>query len=363
MMAAAPPQRSDPAAIAWRARPRTWPLIGVAVLLIILFGLSLCLSPANLGVDSGDLLIALLDKIPVANAIPHAPPDTAATTIIWEVRAPRALAAALIGALLAYAGVAFQGLLMNPLAEPYTVGVSAGAAVGAAIAEITGIAALLLGFAGVAAAFAAGLAAISLVYLLARVQGRVAVHAFLLAGVVIGTLLWSAIPLLLFLAGRSDEMSRVMFFIIGSVSSVDWIRALLLLPFWILVAAAMSAFARDLNMMAMGEETALHLGVDVEVFKRRVLIVGALATAACVSVGGIIGFVGLVVPHLARKIVGPDHRAVMPLAGLLGACLLLASDVIARVYLDDMPVGVITSLVGAPVFCLLLRRRPQSSNW
>ena len=328
-----------------------------ALVLLALAGTGIFLSPKGLGIGTGSLYAAFLDGIPVARAIPHPAPDPAAVSIVWEVRVPRVIAAIAIGAQLALAGVAFQGLLMNPLAEPYTVGVSAGAAVGAAIAEVTGFSALLLGFAGTAAAFAAGLAAIVLVYALARVQGRVAVHSFLLAGVVVGTLLWSAIPLMLFLAGKSDQMTRVMYFIIGSLSAVDWTHAILLLPFLLLTWTAMRHSAWELNLMAMGEETAAHLGVETEAFKRRVLVVGALATAASVSVAGIIAFVGLVVPHFARKLIGPDHRAMLPIAAILGASLLVAADTLARVFLDEMPVGVITSLIGAPVFCLLLRRR------
>ncbi len=341
---------------AWPIRRPKWPVPAALILLALLLITAVTLNPKEIDLPLYQAVSAIIHRIPILSSIPHASPDSAMETIIWDVRLPRALAAALIGALLAYAGVAFQGLLMNPLAEPYTVGVSAGAAVGAAAAEITGAAALFAGFLGIGAAFASGLGAVALVYALARVQGRVAVHTFLLAGTVVGTLLWSAIPLMLFFAGKSDQMSRVMFFIIGSVGTVSWTQALPLIPFLLVVGVVMRLSARELNLMAMGEETAAHLGVEIEAFKRKVLITGALATAACVSVAGIIGFVGLVVPHAARRIVGSEHRGLLPLAAVLGACLLVAADVIARVYLDEMPVGVITSLVGAPVFCLLLRR-------
>jgi len=246
---------------------------------------------------------------------------------------------------------------MNPLADPYTVGVSAGAAAGAATAEVLGVASLCFGFAGVGIAFMSAVAAVSLVYALARVGGRVSVHTFLLAGVVVGTFLWSLIPLLMVLSHRSDDMARIMFYLIGSLQEANWARAIMLLPFLVISAGFLRHWARDLNLMTLGEETALHLGVEIEPFKRRVLLVGSLATAAAVSVGGIIGFVGLVVPHLARRLVGPDHRALLPLAGIFGAILLVVSDTIVRVFLNDMPVGVITSLIGAPVFCVLLRRR------
>src|SRR5207237_10497778 len=141
------------------------------------------------------------------------------------------------------------------------------------------------------------------------------------------------------------------------VQYADWPRAGLLAVFLVVIAACLRRWARELNLMALGEESAAHLGVDIEGFKRRVLIAGSLATAAAVSVGGIIGFVGLVVPHVARRIAGPDHRAIVPLSGLLGAILLVLSDILVRAALNDqMPVGVVTSIVGAPVFCSLLRK-------
>lgn len=329
-----------------------------ALLLLVLLLVDLMLSPEGVSIGPREVGTVLLHHLPVLRSIPHRAPAPDADTIVWELRLPRALAAALIGALLGYAGVALQGLLMNPLADPYTVGVSAGAAVGAAAAEVLGLSALWLGFGGTALAFVAALGAVTLVYTLARVGGRVSVHTFLLAGVVVGTLLWSLIPLLMTLAGRSQELSRILYYLIGSVQSAeDWRRVGLLAPFLLCLAVCMRLWARELNLMSLGEESAAHLGVEIESFKRRVLLLGSLGTAAAVSVGGIIGFVGLIVPHLARRIVGPDHRALLPLAALFGAILLLVSDTLVRVYLDEMPVGVITSVVGAPVFCYLLRRR------
>jgi iron complex transport system permease protein len=203
---------------------------------------------------------------------------------------------------------------------------------------------------------------VALVYALARVGGRVSANTFLLAGVVVGTLLASFIPLLLALAHRANDMSRLLFYLIGSLTGAEWSRAALLLPFLALAAICLSLWARDLNLMTLGEESAANLGVDIERVKTRVLIVGSLCTAAAVSVAGIIGFVGLVVPHVARRVVGPDHRVLLPLAGLLGAALLVVSDTVARVWLNEVQVGVVTSIVGAPVFCYLLRRR-QTGRW
>jgi iron complex transport system permease protein len=285
-----------------------------------------------------------------------------ADSIVWDFRLPRALVAALVGALLGYAGVALQGLLMNPLADPYTVGVSSGCAVGAALAEVLGFSALWMGLGTFAFAFAAGIGALLLVYSLARVGGRVSVQTFLLAGVIVGSLLWSLIPLFMTLANRSGDLSRIMFYLIGNIQSADWTRVWLLIPFLLITVLGLLFCSRDLNLMTLGEETAAHLGVETEGVKRRVLLIASCATAAAVSTAGIIAFVGLVVPHLARRFVGPDHRALLPLAGLFGATLLILSDTIVRVYLNDMAVGVVTSIIGAPVFCYLLRRR-RATAW
>ncbi len=325
--------------------------------LIVILVISVGLGPQGVHIGTHEELAAIQSHVPVLRTLVHVRVSPEADTIIWQMRLPRALTAVLIGALLAYAGVAFQGLLMNPLADPYTVGVSAGAAVGAAIAEVAGIGTWFMGLGSTALAFVAALVAVSIVYAIARVGRRVPVQSFLLAGVVVGTFLWALIPLLLVVTGRADQTSRLLFYLIGSIQYADWTRAALLAPFLLAGGVCLHLWARELNLVTLGEESAAHLGVEIERFKVRVLLVGSLATAAAVSVGGIIGFVGLVVPHLARRLVGPDHRTLLPLAALFGSILLLASDTIVRVYLNEMPVGVVTSLVGAPVFCAILRKR------
>jgi len=337
------------------ARARTTTLIA-GLLLLTLIALDVAMGPAEVQVGLRDVGRVLAHRLWLDRQ-PMDPDLLAADSIVWEIRLPRTAVAVLIGALLAYAGVAFQGLLMNPLADPYTVGVSAGAAVGAALGEILGLSTVWLGFGRMGLAFVTAIGAVALVYALARVGGRVAVQTFLLAGVVVGTLLTAFIPLFLTLAHRANDLSRLLFYLIGSLTAADWPRAELLAPFLLLSAVCLRVWARELNLMALGEESAAHLGVDVERMKRRVLIVGSLSTAAAVSVGGIIGFVGLVVPHIARRFVGPDHRRLLAVSALLGAGLLVAADTVVRVYLNEMQVGVVTSLVGAPVFCYLLRRR------
>jgi iron complex transport system permease protein len=279
-----------------------------------------------------------------------------ADSIVWNLRVPRALGGALIGVLLAMAGVAFQGLLLNPLADPYMVGVSAGSALGSAAIILAGAAGLLAGFAQPLVAFAAGLATTVVVYSLSRVRGRMSSQTFLLAGIVVGTFLWSMIPLMLSLAHSADRQGAILSQLLGNLQSVDWRSLGLLAPFSLIGALLLWTGRRELDLMAQGEETAAHLGVDTERFKRRVLIAGSLVTAAAVSVAGIIAFVGMVVPHIARRIVGPRHSSLLPTAMLLGGLVLVVSDWLSRVWLGQLEVGVITSLLGAPIFCLLLRR-------
>lgn len=280
--------------------------------------------------------------------------------LVWEQRVPRALSAALIGMLLAMAGVAFQSLLMNPLADPYMVGVSAGSAFGSVLVILLGGTGLLFGFAQPLAAFGTGLLAMVVVTLLARVNGRLSVQTFLLAGIVVGTLLWSLIPLMLSLSqrtGSAERQSLILAQLLGNLRIIGWNHVGMLLPFGVVGGVALWLTNRELNLMTFGEESAAHLGVDTERFKRRVIVAGSLVTAATVAVAGIIAFVGLVVPHIARRIVGPDHRVLLPASMLIGGLLLVTADWLSRVFLGQLEVGVITSLFGAPVFCYLLRRR------
>jgi iron complex transport system permease protein len=286
-------------------------------------------------------------------------------SIVWDQRVPRALGGALIGMLLALAGVAFQSLLMNPLADPYTVGVSSGSALGSMVALLLGGAGWLGGMGQPVAAFASGMTAMLIVYALAQVSGRVSAQTFLLAGVNVGVFFWSLIPLLLALASRSgriDRQSAILSQLLGNLQMVGWNSVGLLLPFGLAGGLLLWLSARELNLMTLGEESAAHLGVNTQAFKLRVIVAGSLVTAAAVSVAGIIAFIGLLVPHIARRLVGPDHRVLLPAAMLLGGLVIVFSDWLSRVFLAQLEIGVITSLLGAPVFCYLLRRR-VAPNW
>jgi len=277
--------------------------------------------------------------------------------ILMTVRLPRIALGALVGLALSVAGAAFQGMLMNPLADPYLIGVSSGAALGASVAIVLHVS-LAAGFGIPAAAFIAALVTMVIVYRLARVRGKIGMESFILAGVVVGSFMWALVTVVMVLAGR--ELSDVVLWLMGNLFVEGWRPVVLVLAATGVGAVGLYAFARELNLLALGEESAQQLGVDVERLKRYVIVFGSLLTAAAVSFSGIIGFVGLVMPHVARRLVGPDHRVLLPAAGLIGASFLILADTVARTAGPwEMPVGVVTSLLGAPFFLYLLRTRTR----
>lgn len=282
--------------------------------------------------------------------------DDPSSVIIWQLRLPRMVLAGLVGILLSVAGVTLQGLLRNDLADPYTIGVSSGAAVGASAAVLAGWEAKWHGFGVPAAGFICALAATALVLMVSRRGGTLRVSVFLLAGIVVGSFMWSVVTLLLTLAGA--DVGRVLFWLMGSFADAEWTRVRLLLPFTLAGVLGLRAMAYGLNAFALGEESAAHLGFDVERLKRWAIVLSAMCTAAAVSVSGIIGFVGLVVPHIARRLFGADHRQLYLSTALLGALLMVWADTLARSIARpaEIPVGVITALLGAPFFITLLRR-------
>lgn len=279
-----------------------------------------------------------------------------ASVIVWQLRLPRMTMAAMVGMLLSVAGVILQGLLRNDLADPYTIGVSSGAAMGASAAVLAGWEAKWHGFGVPLAAFVCAIAATALVLGVARREGVLRVSVFLLAGIVVGSFMWSVVTLMLTLAGA--DVGRVLFWLMGSFADAEWTRVRLLLPFVALGMVGLRAMAYGLNAFALGEESAAHLGFEVENLKRWAIVLAALCTAAAVSVSGIIGFVGLVVPHIARRLFGADHRQLFWTAAVLGAILMVWADTLARSIARpaEIPVGVITALLGAPFFVALLRR-------
>jgi len=277
---------------------------------------------------------------------------------IFQLRLARTAISVVAGAGLSVAGVIFQAILRNPLAEPYVLGVSSGAGVGAALAIVLGLSA-----AGVwmlpAMAFAGALSTILLVYALARTPaGAVPIQTLLLSGVVVSAVLSNMLMFVVSVA-PSEKLHSVVWWLLGSLQIFDW-GLLQIVSAVVAVGLAVSIFlARDLNLMALGEEPAAHLGLDVEQTRKLFFLLASLMTGATVAACGVIGFVGLIVPHSVRLVIGPDHRRLVTASALAGAAFLVLADSVARTAIAprELPIGVITALLGGPFFLVLLKRR------
>lgn len=283
--------------------------------------------------------------------------DNAESYIFWRLRLPRHVLAFVTGSALSIAGASFQSLLQNPLADPYILGVSGGAALGYVAGVVTGLPFWLMPLAG----FASALAAITLIYTLARDCGTLNPVSLLLTGVIFNSFSFALILLINALApfGQSQQ---ILFLLLGAVESVPWPQIALMTLLTVICAAVLIGRANRLNLLSQGEEEAFHLGVNVVFEKKLVFVTTSLLVGASVSLCGLIGFVGLFVPHLARRIIGADHRALLPACALGGGLFLMTADFIAGYVLmwesvqTRLPVGVITALIGAPVFAWLMKR-------
>lgn len=278
-------------------------------------------------------------------------------TIILSLRLPRVFLAMAVGAMLATAGVAFQGVLRNPLADPYILGISSGAAVGAAGAILlVSTASILAKIAIPLFAFIGAILSLFMVFAIAWRRKRDTV-SLILAGVVIQSFLGAVLSFAVTISG--DKLRSIVFWMMGSLASAEWQDVAFLIPYLLTGYIIIYAYYRNLNIFALGEQAAQHLGMNVERIKVLVLVAASLLSASAVSVVGIIGFVGLVVPHIIRLIAGPDHKILIPASCLTGAIFLLWSDTLARTIIPAMeiPIGVITALAGAPFFGYLLKKR------
>lgn len=283
--------------------------------------------------------------------------SAAEESIIWQIRLPRVLGAAIVGAGLACAGVVFQGLLRNPMADPYLLGTSGGAALAATIAFAIPftLGFVVYGLVPIAAFFGA-LIAVLIVYRLAHIGTHTPITTLLLAGFAVSSMLGALMSAMMLLSRGTLE--RVVLWTLGGVSASGWGMLLAVTPLIALGCVLAFALSNDLNAFLLGEEQAAALGVNVEPKKFALLGVGALMTGAAVALSGLVGFVGLIVPHFVRIVLGPNHRLLLPASFLCGAIFLVIADLIARTVLapQEIPLGVITALVGAPFFILLLRR-------
>jgi iron complex transport system permease protein len=279
--------------------------------------------------------------------------------IIFSVRLPRIIFAGIVGASLSLGGVIFQALLRNPLADPYVLGISGGSALGAIVGIVTGVGSFYLGVPLLA--FLGALVTAFLVFVVAGgTRGPLLDNSLLLSGVVVNAFFSAAILFFLSVV-NSMELHSITFWLMGDLSRAS-MKEIIMAAFCLIAGFVfLYAQARKLNILVQGEETALHLGVNVERTKQWLLIVTSLITAVAVSLAGIIGFVGIMVPHLMRLVFGSDHRLLLPVSALFGACFLVVADTLARVVLApaELPVGVITALCGAPYFIFLLKRKAR----
>ncbi|WP_436775251.1 FecCD family ABC transporter permease [Yinghuangia sp. YIM S09857] len=290
--------------------------------------------------------------------------DRTAEAVLWEVRFPRIVLTVLIGASLACAGALMQGVFGNPLAEPGVVGVSAGATVGAVLVIFTG-ATTLGSWTQPAFAFVFGLGTTVLVYVFSRSGGRTEVVTLILTGVALTAVTFAAIGVLTSYS-TNDQIQDIAFWQLGSVNGATWEKVSAIAPCAAVGLIAAPMYARRLDLLSLGEKPARHLGVDVERLRIAVILLVALLTSAAVAFSGVIGFVGLVVPHAVRMVTGPSHKLVLPGSMLGGALVLLVGDLASRTLVEprELPIGALTSLVGGPVFFVLLRRaRLRAGGW
>jgi iron complex transport system permease protein len=316
--------------------------------LILVAALLLGLASGPSGLDPGE----------IAGALSGGEASAAARDIVLRIRLPRVVLAALVGASLSVAGVLFQALLRNPLADPYILGVSGGAALGGILVLVAG-SALGLSYAAVPfAAFAGSLVTLALLYAVGGRGGRLAPTTLLLTGVVFNAFASAAIVFAASLAGLV-EGARIFLWLIGNLSALRGDVTLAVAAFLALGLACAIPLARGLNLLVLGEESAQQLGVNVERLRRVILVGTSLMVGAAVAAAGLVGFVGLIVPHVLRLVLGPDHRLLVPASALAGAAFLVLCDAAARSLLPgrELPVGAITALAGGPLFLLLLRRQ------
>jgi len=330
-------------------------------MLLLAVSIVVSLSIGSAGISIRDVWGILLHQLPwlADNSVPYTPAEIA---IVTQVRLSRILLAVLVGACLALAGTGFQGVLRNPLADPYTLGVSSGSSVGASFIILFGLQSAIGMWTIPLIAFATGTLTLLGVFWLSRNKGVIHIETLILSGVIIQSFLGAFVS---FMVSVSEGVvNQILFWLMGSLAMRSWEHVYMLIPFLAVGFPLLLAYGQSLNLFVLGERHAAHLGIHVERTKLIVLISSTLLTAAAVSVSGVIGFVGLVVPHLIRLLVGPDYRLITPLSAIGGGIFILWADTLARMALTpkEIPLGVVTALLGAPFFAYLLHRRKQKQG-
>jgi iron complex transport system permease protein len=333
-------------------------IAGIFLLLSILLGISI----GTVSVPIFTILQIMMSKLFGFISLDQI--DPMFSSIVLNIRLPRVILAGLVGASLAIAGAAFQGLLRNPLADPYTLGVSSGASVGAVLTLFFQLSIPIIGsFTLPLLSILFSWVTIFLVLAFARkIERSMKVETIILTGIIFSSFLGAIISLMIALTG--DELRQIIGWLLGSVSMRGWEYIKIILPFFILGSTILIFNAKELNAMSFGEERAHHLGVNVQRRKLIILTAGSILTGAAVAVSGTIGFVGLVIPHLSRLLWGPDHRHLLPLSIITGSGFLILADLLSRTIISptELPIGVITALIGAPVFAIILLQRKRTER-
>jgi len=329
-----------------------------ALLLALCLVMVLAAGAGAVAIPGREVLSILWNRLGLTQASSHWPASH--EVILLQIRFPRVLGAALVGAALSCAGALFQGLLRNPMADPFIIGTSGGAALGGALGVLLAARVSLLGFGAVPAlAFLGALGAMVVVYRLSRIGGQTPVVNLLLAGFAMSVILSYAMSLILILNDRLQLNTRVVYaWLLGGIAVSRWSQVGVIALLVLSGTALSCAFGRSLNALSLGDETAQQLGIPVERHRAAIIAVGAVLTAAAVSGGGLIGFVGLIVPHFLRLLFGPNHTRLLPLSALGGATFLVLADLISRIAIrpTELPVGILTAFIGGPAFLFLLRR-------
>ena len=326
-------------------------ILGAAILLLFAFIL-LEISTVSNKMTLSDIFLSLIHSS-----------DSAYTEIVWTYTMPRVVMALAIGAGLAICGAAMQAIFKNPMASPYILGLSSGASVGASIAILFTVSFIPELIAAPVLAFVFCMMTTFLVYGLAKGTGAVSTESLILIGMAISALFSAFVSLMTVLAG--EKMANIVFWTLGSLAQYNWDKVLIVLPIIILGSFMIMTYSRELNAIMLGDAHAKDLGIEVKKVRLMILLITSLITAACVSFTGVIGFIGLVIPHVVRLIIGPDNRYLMPFSIVIGALFLLVCDYISRIAFsgDVLPIGVVTALIGAPYFIYLIYKRKSEVGW
>jgi iron complex transport system permease protein len=327
-------------------------LIGCAVLLVATMILGVAIGSVGLGPGA-------VWQVVVDHLAGHPKTATVADEIVWQIRLPRVLLAAVVGAALTTAGTVVQALVRNALADPFLLGVSSGASVGATAVLLFGVFASLGVWALSVGSVIGALGAMATVFLVSRADRQLAPTQLILCGVVLSAL-FESLTSFLICRGNPQATQSILFWLLGSFGNANWTQLPIPAGALVIAIAYLLAQGRSLNALAMGAEPAASLGVDVARLRRNLFIVTSLMVGVAVAVSGVIGFVGLVVPHIVRLMVGSEHRRVLPVGALFGASFMVVGDLLARTIVSpqEMPIGVITAFIGAPTLIALIRRRP-----